>query len=72
MTPARPETAARCGIALQGTGEAVLGLVGELLLPSCVATSQSSTAPTGAELVADVLPVTLRPLLGVHHVHHVT
>ena len=33
VTPARPETAARCGIALQGTGEAVLGLVGELLLP---------------------------------------
>ena len=33
MTPARPETVARCGIALQGTGEAVLGLVGELLLP---------------------------------------
>ena len=33
MTPARPETAARCGIALQGTGEAVLGLVGKLLLP---------------------------------------
>ena len=33
MTPARPETAARCGIALQGTGEAVLGLVGEPLLP---------------------------------------
>ena len=32
MTPARPETAARCGIALQGTGEAVLGLVGEPLL----------------------------------------
>ena len=33
MTPARPETAARRGIALQGTGEAVLGLVGKLLLP---------------------------------------
>ena len=33
MTPARPETAARCGIAPQGTGEAVLGLVGEPLLP---------------------------------------
>ena len=33
MTPARPETAAQCGIALQGTGEAVLGLVGEPLLP---------------------------------------
>ena len=33
MTPARPETAARCGDALQGTGEAVLGLVGKLLLP---------------------------------------
>ena len=32
-TPARPETAARCGNALQGTGEAVLGLVGEPLLP---------------------------------------
>ena len=32
MTPARPETAARCGNALQGTGEAVLGLVGEPLL----------------------------------------
>ena len=33
MTPARPETVARCGNALQGTGEAVLGLVGEPLLP---------------------------------------
>ena len=33
VTPARPETAARCGITLQGTGEAVLGLVGEPLLP---------------------------------------
>ena len=33
VTPARPETAARRGIALQGTGEAVLGLVGEPLLP---------------------------------------
>ena len=33
MTPAGPETAARCGNALQGTGEAVLGLVGEPLLP---------------------------------------
>ena len=32
MTPARPETAARYGNALQGTGEAVLGLVGEPLL----------------------------------------
>ena len=32
MTPARPETAARIGNALQGTGEAVLGLVGEPLL----------------------------------------
>ena len=32
MTPARPETAARTGNALQGTGEAVLGLVGEPLL----------------------------------------
>ena len=32
-TPARPETAARCGIALQGMGEAVLGLVEEPLLP---------------------------------------
>ena len=29
-------------------------------LPSCVATSRSSTAPTAVELVADVLPVTLR------------
>ena len=33
MTPVRPETAERCGNALQGTGEAVLGLVGEPLLP---------------------------------------
>ena len=33
MTPARPETAARRGIALQGTGKAALGLVGEPLLP---------------------------------------
>ena len=33
MTPVRPETAARAGNALQGTGEAVLGLVGEPLLP---------------------------------------
>ena len=33
MTPARPKTAARSGNALQGTGEAVLGLVGEPLLP---------------------------------------
>ena len=32
MTPARPETAARAGNALQGTGEAVLGLVREPLL----------------------------------------
>ena len=31
VTPARPETAVRLGNALQGTGEAVLGLVGELL-----------------------------------------
>ena len=30
MTPARPETVAAVGNALQGTGEAVLGLVGEL------------------------------------------
>ena len=42
------------------------------LLPSRVATSRSSTAPTAAELVADVLPVTLRPLHGVHHAHRVT
>ena len=33
MMPAGPETAARCGNALQGTVEAVLGLVGEPLLP---------------------------------------
>ena len=32
MTPARPEAAARIGNALQGTGEAMLGLVGEPLL----------------------------------------
>ena len=30
-TPARPETAARLGIRPQGTDEAVLGLIGELL-----------------------------------------
>ena len=42
------------------------------LLPSRVATSRSSTAPTAVELVADVLPVTLRPLHGVHHAHRVT
>ena len=42
------------------------------LLPSRVATSRSSTAPTAAELVADVLPVTLRPLHGVHLTHRVT
>ena len=42
------------------------------LLPSRVATSRSSTAPTTVELVADVLPVTLRPLHGVHHAHRVT
>ena len=42
------------------------------LLPSCVVTSRSSTAPTAAELVADVLPVTLRLPLGVHRAHHVT
>ena len=29
-TPARPETVAAVGNALRGTGEAVLGLVGEL------------------------------------------
>ena len=29
-TPARPKTVAAVGNALQGTGEAVLGLVGEL------------------------------------------
>ena len=32
-SPARPETAAAVGNTLQGTGEAVLGLVGEPLLP---------------------------------------
>ena len=42
------------------------------LLPSCVVTSRSSTAPTAAELIADVLPVTLRPPLGVHRAQHVT
>ena len=42
------------------------------LPPSYVVTSRSSTAPTAAELVADVLPVTLRPLHGVHHAHRVT
>ena len=42
------------------------------LLPSRVATSRSSTAPTTMELVADVLPVTLRPLHGFHHAHRVT
>ena len=42
------------------------------LLPSRVATSRNSTAPTAVELVADVLPVTLRPQLGVYHAHHVT
>ena len=42
------------------------------LLPSRVATSRSSTAPTAVELVADVLPVTLRPQTGVHHTHRVT
>ena len=42
------------------------------LLPSCVVSSRSSIAPTAAELVADVLPVTLRPQTGVHHAHHVT
>ena len=31
-TPARPETVAAIGNALQGTGEAVLGLVRKLLL----------------------------------------
>ena len=30
LTPARPETVATVGNALRGTGEAVLGLVGEL------------------------------------------
>ena len=35
MTPARPEAAARIENALQGTGEAVLGLLGDPLLP-CV------------------------------------
>ena len=42
------------------------------LLPSHVATSRSSTAPTAVELVADVLSITLRPLHGVHHAHRVT
>ena len=32
-TPARPGTVAAVGNTLQGTGEAVLGLVGKLLLP---------------------------------------
>ena len=55
MTPARPETVARCGIALQGTGEAVLGLVGELLLPrverwwwSCRRWPESTAASSAA------------------------
>ena len=41
------------------------------LLPSRVATSRSSTAPTAVELVADVLPVILRPQDGVHLTHRV-
>ena len=41
------------------------------LLPSRVATSRSSTAPTAVELVADVLPVILRPQDGVHLSHRV-
>ena len=42
------------------------------LLPSCVATSRSSTTPTAVELITDVLPVTLRPQIGVHHTPRVT
>ena len=41
------------------------------LLPSRVATSRSSTAPTAVELVADVLPVILRPQDGVHLAHRI-
>ena len=41
------------------------------LLPSRVATSRSSTAPTAVDLVADVLPVILRPQDGVHLAHRV-
>ena len=41
------------------------------LLPSRVATSRSSTAPTAVDLVADVLPVILRPQDGVHLTHQV-
>ena len=41
------------------------------LLPSCVATSRSSTAPTAVDLVADVLLVILRPQDGVHLAHRV-
>ena len=41
------------------------------LLPSRVATSRSSTAPTAVDLVADVLLVILRPQDGVHLAHRV-
>ena len=63
MTPARPETAARTGNALQGTGKAVLGLIRKLLLPRVKrwpwlglgwpeSTAASSAAAAGVRVVA--------------------
>ena len=64
-TPARPGTVAAVGNTLQGTGEAVLGLVGEPLLPrvercGCWVvgrpelTTASSKAAAGARATAEM------------------